>query len=96
MKAHRFGKKLLILASLAALAAELPAEQLSMAGPDKPGSTQKAAILGGDEGDACKMLLCLSDPAGSGLPECKPPLDRYFSMEPEDRAGFLAQCPMVE
>jgi len=58
-------------------------------GPDK------SQMLGGDEGDACTIKMCLSDPMGSDMEECKASLKRYFRMDPEDRPGFLAKCPMV-
>jgi len=56
----------------------------------------KGDILGGKEGDACQMLLCLSDPAGKGMDECKKPLKKYHKMDPDDRPSFLDKCPIIK
>ena len=58
------------------------------------GGFDQSQVLGGDEGDACEMLLCLSNPAGKGLVECQEPLKKYFSMKPKKRPGFLEKCPL--
>jgi len=65
-------------------------------------ATQKAMdndpmsnILGGDEGDACEMIMCLSNPVGDTLKECEEPIRKYFKMKSQDRPGFLEKCPIV-
>jgi hypothetical protein len=69
---------------------------LSCFGLDKPSAEpSQGKVMGGEEGSACQMLLCLSDPSGGGLKECSKPLKDYFSMDAKDRPGFLKKCPMV-
>ena len=55
------------------------------------------AILGGDEGDACKAIMCLSSSTGRSVSECQPPLQRYYSITGKDatkkRKNFLDLCP---
>lgn len=53
-------------------------------------------ILGGDEGDACQMRVCLSDPLGSDMEECEDALQKYARLEPHERATFLLKCPEVK
>lgn len=52
-------------------------------------------ILGGDEGESCQIILCLSDPAGQDLAECKDPIEKWERTRPEDRPKLLRKCPMV-
>lgn len=52
-------------------------------------------ILGGDEGEACQIMLCLSDPAGQDLEECEEPLKEWEKTRPEERPRKLEKCPMV-
>lgn len=52
-------------------------------------------FMGGDEGDACTMIMCLSNPAGQDMSECAAALRKYAEMDPDDRPGFLEKCPMV-
>lgn len=54
----------------------------------KPGD-----LLLGDAGDACQMIVCLSDAVGKVTPECAPPLQRYFDMPSHKRPKFLELCP---
>jgi hypothetical protein len=61
--------------------------------PD-PSVPKPGDLLLGDAGDACQMLVCLSDLAQAKLlPDCSPPLKRYWDMKPHDRPGFLGKCP---
>lgn len=53
-------------------------------------------ILGGDAGDACQMLVCLSDPMGQGVDECKKPLEKYAKMPDHKKAAFLQKCPQQQ
>lgn len=53
-------------------------------------------ILGGDAGDACQVLVCLSDPIGKGLAECKKPLEKYAKMPDHKKPGFLQKCPQQQ
>lgn len=64
---------------------------------DKPTTgPDKSQLLGGDAGDACSMVLCLSNPVGKGLAECSAPLKKYFNLKRKKRPGFLSKCPMVK
>ncbi len=46
-----------------------------------------------DELDSCGTLLCLA--GGSGYSECKPYLDRYYSIDKKkNRKKFLKKCPI--
>jgi hypothetical protein len=74
---------------------------LSVSGVNAEGLTPSAGldpsqILGGDAGDACQMLVCLSDPIGKGLAECKEPLEKYAKMPDHKKAGFLQKCPQQQ
>lgn len=59
-----------------------------------PNAPKPEDLLGGDEGSACEMLLCLSNPLGEGLAECKEPLRKYFKIKPHRRPGYLERCPL--
>lgn len=52
-------------------------------------------ILGGEEGDSCKIIMCLSDPIGQDIAECIPPLTLWEKTDPKDRPGLLSKCPKV-
>lgn len=82
-------KNILITLAFAFVSISASAMEKPSFGPDK------SQMLGGDEGDACTIKMCLSDPMGSDMEECKAALKRYFRMDPEDRPGFLKKCPMV-
>jgi len=57
------------------------------------GSANAQEILGGDEGTACQVILCLA--ASGGKPgACTAPLAKYFSIKkPWKRLNFLKLCP---
>lgn len=50
-------------------------------------------FLGGEEGDSCTVIMCLSDPAGQDLGECSDALQKFEQMRPEERPEFLKKCP---
>ncbi|MBF6615627.1 MAG: hypothetical protein ITG07_02765 [Candidimonas sp.] len=52
-------------------------------------------FLGGEEGEACQIIMCLSDPAGQDLEECEEPLREWETTRPEERPKKLEKCPMV-
>lgn len=52
-------------------------------------------ILGGEEGDSCQIIMCLSDPLGQDISECQEPLERWERTRPEKRPELLEKCPMV-
>ncbi|MBA1280198.1 hypothetical protein [Stutzerimonas stutzeri] len=52
-------------------------------------------FLGGDEGDSCQIIMCLSDPAGQDLEECEEPIRKWEETRPEERPKLLEKCPMV-
>lgn len=85
-------KGLSVAIAVAALSAVCVAQEASTEQPAPPAPSQ---ILEGNEGSACSMLLCLSNPAGKGLAECTAPLKKYFGMRPDKRPGFLSKCPLV-
>lgn len=72
------------------------AASVAMAEDGKSSSGGSDGIMTGDAAKACNMMLCLSDPSGKGLPECKKPLDDYYDMKPKKRPKFLKKCPMVK
>jgi hypothetical protein len=65
------------------------------AAPKDPLKDQASNILGGEEGDACQIKLCLSNPIGQGTSECQDPLQKWEQTRPEDRPDLLRKCPMV-
>ena len=78
-----------------AFAAALHAEENDST--PKPGTTPDLSqVMGGDAGDACQMLVCLSDPIGQATDACAAPLKKYFDMKPNKRPGFLQKCPQKE
>ncbi|MDU4254432.1 hypothetical protein [Pseudomonas sp.] len=88
--------------TLVVLLAALVAPGLAAAADDDSssgnggGAGDPAQILGGKQGNACMMLLCLSDPQGKQLKECQKPLEDYYDMKPKRRPGYLASCPQVK
>lgn len=80
---------LIALFSISATAAESSSDSKAF----KPGfAPDPSQILGGDEGTACEVLLCLS--MGSPPTECDEPLKKYFDMKKKKRPGFLQKCPV--
>ena len=57
----------------------------------KESNKLEAGALTGDSKLACEAILCLASP--TRLNECQPSLRKYFSLKPEHRPHFLAQCP---
>ena len=62
----------------------------------------KAEVLEGDEGLACKMILCLSG-QNKDVKECDPVISAYYSIKRKKwrktiraRKNFLKLCPEVE
>lgn len=52
-------------------------------------------ILGGDEGDACEMQVCLSNPMGKGIKECDKALQKYAKLRDDEKPKYLEKCPKV-
>lgn len=73
----------IIVAAIAiSFATILPA---SAAGPQQPQQ------LTGDSKLACEAIICLS--TSTRPSECNSALQKYFSLKPKKRPGFLQQCP---
>ncbi|MBC7198264.1 MAG: hypothetical protein H5U32_03345 [Pseudomonas balearica] len=77
------------------MATSANAYELGSAAPKAPLKAQASNILGGEEGDACQIMLCLSDPSGKGLAECQQPLKKWENTKPKKRPGLLRKCPLV-
>lgn len=69
--------------------------ELGNAAPKDPLKDQASNILGGEEGDACQIKVCLSDPMGQDIAECQDALNKWERTRPEDRPKLLRKCPMV-
>jgi TrbM len=68
---------------------------------ETPTVSSQSDELGGDQRLACEAILCLA--AGQGVNECRPSLERYFSIKfrkasdtSRARQNFLNLCPQSE
>lgn len=77
------------------MATSANAYELGSAAPKAPLKAQASNILGGEEGDACQIKLCLSNPVGQDISECDNPLKKWARTRSEDRPKLLRKCPMV-
>ncbi|WP_080657969.1 TrbM/KikA/MpfK family conjugal transfer protein [Kingella kingae] len=86
------------LMAVTAVSATFFVPSFSLANPFTPSNAPAGNLLTGDTRLACEAILCLS--SGDRPSECKPSLERYFSIKHKKmhrtidaRRNFLNMCP---